>query len=579
VSGFLSRVHALPTLGMGVSTEYGAGDSPGGLDVPALRRDHPRWGAFLELGVEVARGLDRHAEAWVASGAPTTYHFLDVNLEEREDFDGAWLAGVDALVERTRPAWLCGDAGLWHLGRRERGHMLLLPPILSADSMRAMAPGIATLRARTGKEVLPENPPGHVYLGDLHVLDAFAVLCEEADTGMLLDAAHLAIFQRLRGLPALAGFEGFPLERVVEIHVAGARRGEVDGYGFVEDDHTPNVLPETWEILSHVAARAPNLRAIVVECERNPLPAVRDMFAEVERRVAGSPFDVRRRSGQSSGEAGTGAAPAGVAPAPQRPEGASGRPRPAMPAPLPFRDPPRRELQRAVVRLLHDPAALPRIASEGRLAPEELAWLQGVDPRAWRADRYRAARVLTGLLEEYPATAPAHGGELLAFFGGARFHEAVREGRSLAGAFGAWLQDTGSPAVAALARVEAAIAAGRRAAAPEPGAGWVRAPGCAIVTGPVPAPYACEGDALVEVLPDGSARVEEAPPALAALLREAALPRTRADLLAAARALGADPGEDEDIVSGLVADGLLVPATASREGEGVAGGGLPPPAP
>ena len=67
------------------------------------------------------------------------------------------------------------------------------------DAADAMADGIVRLREATGFEVLPENPPGQVYLGDLHLLDFFARVIERADTGMLLDCAHLAIYQRLRG--------------------------------------------------------------------------------------------------------------------------------------------------------------------------------------------------------------------------------------------------------------------------------------------------------------------------------------------------------------------------------------------
>ncbi len=539
---FDARVRHLPTLGIGVSTEYGAGDCLGGLDIPALRRANPGRAAFLELGTEVAKGFDRHADAWIASGAPTTYHFLDVNLDEREDLDARWLDGVAALTARAQPAWLCGDAGLWHVGRRERGHMLLLPPVLTHDTARAMAPGIAALRAHTRLEVLPENPPGAVYVGDLHLMDFFARLCEEADTGMLLDAAHLAIYQRSKGLPALAGLDGFPLERLVEIHIAGARVGSVDGYAFVDDDHTPEVLPETWEILRHVAPRAPNLRAIVVECERNPLGQVGGIYERIEALVAGSPFDGRRRAG----------APPTEGPA-------------TMPGPLPWFEgsPPRQAVQRAVVRMLHDPGALGRIAAEGALAPEELAWLRAVDPRAWRTDPYRAARVMTGLVEEYPAGANAVGADLRAFFGGARYHAAVREGTSLADALGAWLADLAPAAVRPVVEVERAIAAGRRADTTEgepPGDMLVRSPRCAVVTGPVPAPYACEGDALVTVGADGLASVEEASDGLTALLRAAEAPVARDALLVAARDLGAEPGEDEEIVDGLIADGLLVPA-------------------
>jgi uncharacterized protein len=278
---FLTRAAALPRLGLGVSTEYGAGDAPGGLDLRALHEAHPEWAGFLEVGVEAVKGLDRHAESWIDRGLPTTYHYLDVNLDEPEDFDAPWLDRVRAIAARLRPAWLCGDAGMWHLGARERGHMLLLPPILTADAADAMAEGVVRLREATGYEVLPENPPGAVFLGDLHLLDFFARVADRADTGLLLDCAHLVIFQRLRGLDPLAGLDGFPLDRVVEIHVAGGSERRHDGFAWIDDDHTPDVLADTWRVVEHVVRRAPNLRAVVYECERNPLPACLDGFARL----------------------------------------------------------------------------------------------------------------------------------------------------------------------------------------------------------------------------------------------------------------------------------------------------------
>ncbi|MFT7622205.1 MAG: hypothetical protein ACI9WU_001373 [Myxococcota bacterium] len=272
MAAFSERVQALPHLGLGVSTEYGAAASPDGLDVPRLRREYPQFADFLEVGVEAGKGLDSHARAWVADGLPTTYHFLDINLDDPADFDVAWLDEVRGLAERMSPAWMCGDAGLWHFGRRDRGHMLLLPPILSDDNATAMAEGVSRLRTETGYEVLPENPPGEVFLGDLHLLEFYARLCERADTGMLLDCAHLAIYQRMCGhSDPLTGLDGFDLDRIVEVHIAGGTLRETDGFTFVEDTHTAAVLPETWTIFRYIAERAPNLKAVVFECERNPL--------------------------------------------------------------------------------------------------------------------------------------------------------------------------------------------------------------------------------------------------------------------------------------------------------------------
>ena len=283
---FLERVQALPHLGLGVSTEYGATDRDQALDPVALRRENASYAAFLEVGVEVSVGLDTHAVRWAERGWPTTYHFLDVNLDDPADFDAAWLDDVRRTIDVLKPAWLCGDAGLWHFGRRDRGHMLLLPPVLLPEAVGPMAEGLARLREATGLEVLPENPPGAAFLGSMHLLDFFGRVAEQADTGVLIDCAHLSMFQRARGHDPLTGFDGFPLDRVVELHIAGGTVRDHAGLPWVDDDHGREVLPDTWQIAEHLAAHAPNLKAVVIECERNPIDVVRPLFGETAARWA-----------------------------------------------------------------------------------------------------------------------------------------------------------------------------------------------------------------------------------------------------------------------------------------------------
>jgi len=276
---FLDRVRSLPRLGVGVSTEYGAGEAPGALDLGAAAE--AGLADFLELGVELAVGLDAHAEAWIAAGRPTTWHFLDLNLDDPADLDPDWLAGTRAGLAHSGAAWVCGDAGLWHLGPRDRGHMLLLPPVLEASRADAIAAGVRALRAAVGREVLPENPPGQVYVGELPLLEFYARVAEGADTGLLLDVAHLAIYQHTTGRAPLDGLDDFPLDRVVEIHVAGGTLRDHRGHAWVEDDHSVTPIEATWRILDHVLPRAPNLKAIVVECERNPLHRARPLLERV----------------------------------------------------------------------------------------------------------------------------------------------------------------------------------------------------------------------------------------------------------------------------------------------------------
>lgn len=288
------RLDRLPRLGVGISGEPGS--AARFIDPLALRAAHPGLVHFLEFGTDLARGLDGAARAWAAAGLPATYHFLDLNLEQRSDADAAWLAGTGELAGALGAAWVCGDAGRWHFGPRDRGHQILLPPILTRDSARETGDCVRAVEEALGKVVLPENPPSHFFVGPLHLLDYFAEVSRRAECGLLLDCAHLAIYQRLAGLPPLTGLDGFPLDRVVEVHVAGGALRAVDGLLLVEDDHSPSPLDETWAIVDHVLARAPRLRAVVFECEKNRADEVLPVFAALNQRFpAAAPAAAARR--------------------------------------------------------------------------------------------------------------------------------------------------------------------------------------------------------------------------------------------------------------------------------------------
>jgi uncharacterized protein (UPF0276 family) len=267
MSEFSRLLARSPRLGVGISGEYGS--SLKGFNPLHVRERHPNLIHFFEYGGDVERGLDDCVTRWAAAGLPVTYHFLDVNLEERDDLDAAWLSRTQALAAAVNAAWLCGDAGRWHFGRRERGHQLLLPPILCRESAAECAENVRRVQEIADTLCLPENPPAVVFLGDLHILDYFALVADAADCGLLLDCAHLAIFQRSRNLPPLAGIDGFPLERIVELHIAGGAVTDANGFEYLDDTHGPEPVAEAWEIFEYVVARAVNLRAVVYECEWN----------------------------------------------------------------------------------------------------------------------------------------------------------------------------------------------------------------------------------------------------------------------------------------------------------------------
>lgn len=247
-------------------------------------------------------------------------------------------------------------------------------------------------------------------------------------------------------------------------------------------------------------------------------------------------------------------------------------------------------LRRVMIRLLHDPAfaaALhddpPRALAGIALDADERGWLLAEPPAAWRTDPARPARVRAALAEEYPATLALDASRAETFFASTVFHAAVQARGSLALAFGDHLAGSDDPRLRVLARLERAIAEVRRAGRPRAAvssvperARWTLAPSARVVRVPLggvallaavravaPLPPLGSADEPVLVLAPpggGDVTLEPLAPALAALLERAARGADEAELVAEARRLGADPGEDAEIVAGLVADGLLVAA-------------------
>jgi len=263
-----------------------------------------------------------------------------------------------------------------------------------------------------------------------------------------------------------------------------------------------------------------------------------------------------------------------------------------------------RALQQLAVRMHHDPGFVAAVYDdpEGSLADEDLApgearLLVQPDRRAWGADSERRTRVLAALELEFPvsfALAEQASGDqeaLLPFFGSDAFHDCVRRFEPLVFAFCSYLQNRAGQAealpgraVAETALLEQALARVRRS--PErmqtsssdlltlaPWADVLEVPSGTLVLFEAVREQ-LEGKSRTPLPPLDDSRSEHLvverggntedlcigylPSALYIILDGARNGAAREDLLALARAQGAEVGEDEDAIRSLEADGLLV---------------------
>src|SRR5262249_56728639 len=117
---FAQRVERLPRLGVGISGEFDIAAK--GIDACWMKQRYPGLVHFYEYGGDLERGLDDGVRRWAAAGEPTTYHFLDINLEERLDLDRRRLPVTQELAGEVNASSLWRRAGRWPFGSLLSAH-------------------------------------------------------------------------------------------------------------------------------------------------------------------------------------------------------------------------------------------------------------------------------------------------------------------------------------------------------------------------------------------------------------------------------------------------------------------------
>jgi uncharacterized protein len=162
----------------------------------------------------------------------------------------------------------------------------LLPPAQTAAGVEAAASHVAAYRAAAELPFLIET--GVNYLrprpGDLPDGSFIAGVAERGDCGILLDLHNLLTNQRNGRQPVAEVLSELPLERVLEVHVAGGL--EIGGYYL--DAHVGGPDEELLVLVASVLPRLPNLRAVIYEAVPESLATLgiagmRDILAALHR--------------------------------------------------------------------------------------------------------------------------------------------------------------------------------------------------------------------------------------------------------------------------------------------------------
>jgi hypothetical protein len=214
----------------------------------------------------IARRFDEFRRA--LDDRPVVIHGIELSIGSACGWNDAYVRLLDALREEISFEWHSEHLA-YHLAAgadgetRNAGVPLPLPSTREAADL--VSPRAAALMARYGVPFLLENTvhylpdlPGDPGWGEWDLLRAVA---ETSGCGLLLDLFNLRCHAINLGVDPLEALARLPLDRVVEIHVAGGRTHD----GFLLDSHSSEVPEPVWQLLIETLPRTPNAAAVVFE--------------------------------------------------------------------------------------------------------------------------------------------------------------------------------------------------------------------------------------------------------------------------------------------------------------------------
>ena len=203
-------------------------------------------------------------------------HSLDLSLGSAEGIDEAYLEKLADLVESVDPPWFSDHLCFTKSGGVKIGHLAPVP--YTSEALKVFVRNISLVKKRIKTPFILENITYLMRFPSSEMSEAEFIrkVLEETDCGLLLDVTNLYINSVNFGYDWRVFLDRLPLERIVQLHFVGSRRG---GKRLI-DAHADRTETEIWEVFREVNNRC-GIKGAILERDEN-LPPFAEILEEIE---------------------------------------------------------------------------------------------------------------------------------------------------------------------------------------------------------------------------------------------------------------------------------------------------------
>jgi uncharacterized protein (UPF0276 family) len=236
---------------------------------------------FLELITDQYMDMPPHKEAEareLAGRFPILLHGVDLSLGTDQAPDGEYLKKLQRVAEWVRPKWVSDHLCFTQVPGLNLGQ--LTPIAFTPRAASIAARNIRLVARELDQPFAVENISYYfpVPWSTMTEAEFLAEVITDAECHLLLDLTNLVNNATNLEYEAAEFLDRIPLERVIQIHLAG-------GYwhdGVLLDTHSHPVPHQVLELLRSYAPRMPALKAVMIERDQN-FPPAEELFAELDR--------------------------------------------------------------------------------------------------------------------------------------------------------------------------------------------------------------------------------------------------------------------------------------------------------
>lgn len=206
---------------------------------------------------------------------PLVLHGLDLSIGSPEPIDESYCDKLETIIKETNCHWFSDHISLTRVDNVEVGH--LMPISFNEENIDLIVSKVKILQRRINKPFLLENITYYYKIPNSDICEAEFItqILERADCGMLLDLNNLYLNSLNHGYDPYIYLKNIPLERVVEIHLAGGSYKE----NMHVDTHANAISKNVWKLFEFAAKSIP-FRGVIVERDANFEP-----FSEIIEEV------------------------------------------------------------------------------------------------------------------------------------------------------------------------------------------------------------------------------------------------------------------------------------------------------